>query len=77
MKKRISISFDVNDYEERKEAIDMIRYIDYKLALEEIVNHFRQINRGKIEVDLEKDETWTEYVVRYIYSVINEYELDV
>lgn len=77
MKKKVSISFDINGYEDRQEVIDMLRYNDYKLALEDILNHFRQIDRGKIDIELSKDEPWTEYVVKYMYSVIQEYELDI
>lgn len=77
MKKKVSISFDINGYEDRQEVIDMLRYNDYKLALEDILNHFRQIDRGKIDIELSKDETWTEYVVKYMYNVIREYELDI
>lgn len=77
MKKKVSISFDINGYEDRQEVIDMLRFNDYKLALEDILNHFRQIDRGKIDIELPKDETWTEYVVKYMYNVIREYELDI
>jgi hypothetical protein len=77
MKKKVSISFVINGYEDRQEVIDMLRYNDYKLALEDILNHFRQIDRGKIDIELTKDETWTEYVVKYMYNVIREYELDI
>lgn len=77
MKKKVLISFDINGYEDRQEVIDMLRYNDYKLALEDILNHFRQIDRGKIDIELSKDETWTEYVVKYMYNVIREYELDI
>jgi hypothetical protein len=77
MKKKVSISFVVNGYEDRQEVIDMLRYNDYKLALEDILNHFRQIERGKIDVELLKDEVWFEYVVKYMNSVVREYELDV
>lgn len=77
MKKKVSISFDINGYEDRQEVIDMLRYNDYKLALEDILNHFRQIDRGKIDIELSKNETWTEYVVKYMYNVIREYELDI
>lgn len=77
MKKKVSISFVINGYEDRQEVIDMLRYNDYKLALEDILNHFRQIDRGKIDIELSKDETWTEYVVKYMYNVIREYELDI
>lgn len=77
MKKKVSISFDINSYEDRQEVVDMLRYNDYKFALEDILNHFRQIDRGKIDIELSKDETWTEYVVKYMYNVIREYELDI